>query len=120
MLRHLAPRPARSPRGRRLATAVEALPACLGHRADISLPNTACLRGRSAVGRLAQNGQFWGSRGTVLLEAAGAFVAAPAARRSWFCYYQLAVLLLFERRRTGLLEVAALGRAFSWPRAWGS
>jgi hypothetical protein len=36
------------------------------------------------------------SRGTVLLEAAGAFVVALAARRSWFCYRQLfAVLLRF-------------------------
>jgi hypothetical protein len=59
-----------------------------------------------------------GSRGTVLLEAAGAFVVALAARRSWFCYHQLfAVLLRFERRRNGLAELAALGRAFSWTRA---
>ena len=53
------------------------------------------------------------SRGTVLLEAAGAFVAL-AARRSWFCYHQLfAVLLRFERRRTGLAEWGAVHRAFS-------
>jgi hypothetical protein len=54
------------------------------------------------------------------LEAAGAFVVALAARRSWFCYQQLfAVLLRFERRRTGPAELAALGRALSWARAWG-
>jgi hypothetical protein len=48
-----------------------------------------------------------------MLEAAGAFVVALAARRSWFCCYQpFAVLLRFERRRTGLAEVAALGREF--------
>jgi len=61
-----------------------------------------------------------GSRGTVLLEAAGAFVVALAGRRSWFCYQQLfAVLLRFGRRRTGLAELAARGRAFSWTRACG-
>jgi len=51
-----------------------------------------------------------GSRGTVLLEAAGAVVVALAARRSWFCYHQLfAVLARFERRCTELAEMAALG-----------
>jgi ATP/maltotriose-dependent transcriptional regulator MalT len=41
-------------------------------------------------------------------------VVALAARRSWFCCHQLfAVLLRFGRRRTGLAEVATLGRAFS-------
>ena len=55
-----------------------------------------------------------------MLEAAGAFVMALAARRSWFCYQQLfAVLLRFERRRTGLAELPARGRAFSWTRACG-
>jgi len=55
-----------------------------------------------------------GSRGTVLLEAADAFVVALAAQRSWFCYHQLfAVLPRFERRRTGLNELGALHRAFS-------
>jgi hypothetical protein len=50
------------------------------------------------------------SRGTVLLEAAGAFVAL-AARRSWFCYHQLsAVLLRFGRRLPGWLK---------WPRRAG-
>ena len=50
-----------------------------------------------------------GSRGTVLLEAAGAFVVALAARRAWFCYHQLfAVLLRFGRRRTGLADLAPL------------
>ena len=54
------------------------------------------------------------------LEAAGAFVVALAARRPWFCCHRLfAVLLEFGRRRTGLAEKAALGRAFSWPRACG-
>ena len=62
-----------------------------------------------------------GSRGTVLLRAAGAFVVALAARRSWFCYHQLfAMLLRFERRRTGLADMAALHWAFSWTRASGS
>ena len=52
------------------------------------------------------------SRGTVLLEAAGAFVAL-AARRSWFCYHQLfAVLLRFVRRRTERADMAALHWAF--------
>jgi len=55
-----------------------------------------------------------GSRGTVLLEAAGAFVVALAARRPWFCCHQLfAALLRSGRRRTERAEVAALGRAFS-------
>jgi len=37
-------------------------------------------------------------------------VVALAARRSSFCYYQLfAVLARFERRRTELAEMAALG-----------
>jgi LuxR family transcriptional regulator, maltose regulon positive regulatory protein len=62
-----------------------------------------------------------GSRGTVLREAAGAFVVALAARLSWFCYHQLfAVLLRFDRRRIGLAEMAALHWAFSWTRAGGS
>jgi hypothetical protein len=44
------------------------------------------------------------------LEVADAFVVALAARRSWFCYHQVfAVLPRFERRRTGLAELAALG-----------
>jgi len=45
-----------------------------------SRPNTACLRGRPAVRRLAQNGQFWG---VVELPAGGgrAFAVALAARR---------------------------------------
>jgi len=56
-----------------------------------------------------------------LLEAAGAFVVALAARRSWFCYHQLfAVLLRFERRRTERADLAALHWAFSWTRACGS
>jgi len=50
----------------------------------------------------------FGSRGTVLLEAADAFVVALAARRSWFRYRQLfAVLLRLERRLPGWL---------TWPR----
>jgi len=61
-------------------------------------------------------GESWNCR----LEAAGAFVVALAARRPWFCCRQLvAVLLRFGRRRTGLADVAALGRAFSWARACG-
>jgi hypothetical protein len=40
-------------------------------------------------------------------------VAALAARRSWFCCHQLvAVLLRFERRRAGLTDMAASGRAW--------
>ena len=54
-------------------------------------------------------GESWNCR----REAAGAFVVALAARRSWFCYHRLfAVLLRFARRRTGRADVAALGRAF--------
>ena len=64
------------------------------------------------------------SRGTVLLSAAGAFVVALAARRSRFCCHRLfAMLLRFGRRRTGLAEKTALGRAFCWTRAcacWGT
>jgi len=45
---------------------------------------------------------------------------ALAARRPWFCYYHLvAVLRRFERRRAGLAEKAALGRALSRVRAGG-
>jgi len=68
---------------------------------------------------MASFGESW----NCLLAAAGAFVVALAARRSWFCHHQLfAVLLLFERRRTALADVAALGRAFSWARLrpWGT
>ena len=61
----------------------------------------------------------WGSRGTVLLEAAGAPVVALAGRRSWFCYHQVFAVLPRLGRRTGLADVAALGRAFSWARACG-
>jgi hypothetical protein len=78
--------------------------------------------------RMASSGESW----NCLLEAAGAFAVALAARRSWFCYHQLfAVLLRFERRRTGLAEMAALphctgrslGRALAgpsgtWPAAY--
>src|SRR5215472_4367676 len=65
--------------------------------------------------RMVSFGESWNCR----LEAAGAFVVALAARRSWFCHHQVfAVLWRFERRRTGLADVAALGRAFSWPRWW--
>ena len=53
-------------------------------------------------------GESW----NCLLEAAGAFVLALAARRSWFCCQLFAVLLRFGRRRTGLADMAALGRAF--------
>jgi ATP/maltotriose-dependent transcriptional regulator MalT len=59
-----------------------------------------------------------GCGGTVPLGAAGAFVVTLAARVSWFCSHQVfAVLLRLGRRRTGLAEKAALGRAFSWARA---
>ena len=65
---------------------------------------------------MASFGESW----NCLLEAAGALVVALAARRSWFCYHpQFAVLLRFERRRTGLAEVAARHWAFSWTRACG-
>ena len=57
--------------------------------------------------RMASFGESW----NCLLGAAGAFVVALAARRSWFCCHQLfAVLLRFGRRRTGLAELAELGR----------
>jgi len=59
---------------------------------------------------MASFGESWNCR----LEAAGAFVVALAARRSWFYYHQrFAVLLRFGRRRTGLAGVAALSRAVS-------
>jgi len=59
--------------------------------------------------RMARFGEWW----NCLLEAAGAFVVALAARRSWFCYHQLfAVLLRFERRRTERADMAALHWAF--------
>ena len=52
-------------------------------------------------------GESW----NCLLEAAGAFVVALAARRSWFCCHRLfAVLPRFARRRPGGLKKAALGR----------
>ena len=71
------------------------------------------------VGRLAQNGQF-GESWNWRLGAAGAFVVALAARRPWFCCHQrVAVLLRFGRRRTGLTDVAALGRGvFLGARLW--
>ena len=66
--------------------------------------------------RMASFGESWNCG----LGAAGAFVVALAARRSWFCCHRLvAVLLQFGRRRTGLAEKAALGRAVSWARACG-
>jgi len=83
-------------------------------------PNTACLRGQVCGSSARAEWPVLGRRGSVLLEAAGAFVVALAARRSWFCYYQLvAVLRRFGRRRTGLAEVAALHWAFCWPRTCG-
>jgi hypothetical protein len=80
--------------------------------AEYSVPEEAGLRNLGSH-RLAS----FGSRGTVLLEAADGSVVALAARRCWFCYHQLfAVLLRFERRRPGLAELAALHWAFSWTR----
>src|SRR5215831_5051454 len=76
--------------------------------AEYGVPEGAGLR---LVGsrRMASFGESWNCR----LEAAGAFVVALAARRSWFCCHRLvAVLRRFGRRRTGLADVAALGRAF--------
>ena len=62
-----------------------------------------------------------GSRGTVLLAAAGAFGVALTARRSWFCYHQLfAVLLVLGRRRTGLAKWPRCTGRSLWPRACGS
>jgi len=120
MLRHLAPPGRAIARGRCLATEVEALPAWLGHRADHSLPDTACLRGQVCGSSARTEWPVWGSRGTVLLEAADALVVPLAARRSWFCCHQLsAVLLQFERRRTGRAEMAAPGRALCWTRGCG-
>ena len=65
---------------------------------------------------MASFGESW----NCLLEAAGAFVVALAARRFWFCCHRLfAVLLRFGRRRTGLADVAALGRGvFLVARLW--
>ena len=65
---------------------------------------------------MASFGESW----NCLLEAAGAFVVALAARRFWFCCHRLfAVLLRFGRRRTGLADVAALHWAFSGTHAGG-
>ena len=59
--------------------------------------------------KMASFGESWNCG----LGAAGAFVVALAARRSWFCCHRLvAVLLQFGRRRTGLAEKAALGGVF--------
>ena len=56
---------------------------------------------------MASFGESW----NCLLEAAGAFAVALAARRSWFCCRQrFAVLLRFGRRRAGLADMVALGR----------
>jgi len=55
---------------------------------------------------MASFGESW----NCLLEAAGAFAVALAARRSWFCCHRLfAVLLRFGRRRTGLAEKGRAG-----------
>jgi len=55
---------------------------------------------------MASFGESW----NCLLEAAGAFAVALAARRSWFCCHRLfAVLPRFGRRRPGWLKKAALG-----------
>jgi len=65
---------------------------------------------------MASCGESW----NCLLEAAGAFVVALAARRSWFCCHRLfGCCCGLGRRRTGLAEKAALVRAFSWARACG-
>src|SRR5215470_194479 len=82
------------------------------------MPNTACLRGQacgwSARAEWPVSGESW----NCLLEAAGAFVVALAARRPWFCCHRLvAVLARFGRRGTGRADVGALGRAFSRARA---
>src|SRR5262249_53389891 len=78
------------------------------------------LRGQACGTSARAEWSVLGNRGAVLLEAAGAVVVALAARRSWFCYHQLfAVLSRFGRRRTGLADLAALGRAFSWTRVCG-
>src|SRR5215469_14327545 len=62
---------------------------CPPARRRSSLPNTACLRGaglrKLGSRRMASCGESW----NCLLEAAGAFVVALAARRSWFCCRQL-------------------------------
>src|SRR6516164_9629837 len=71
---------------------------------------------------MASFGESW----NCLLEAAGAFVVALAARRSWFCCHRLfAVLPRFARRRTGLAEKGRagsgrfLGRALAGAEARG-
>src|SRR5215831_3561179 len=92
---------------------------CPPARRRSSLPNTACLRGRSAETRLAQNGQLWG---VVDLPAGG----GRRVRGGAGCAAVLVllppvvrVLLRFGRRRTALADVAALGRGvFLGARLW--
>src|SRR5215813_8966797 len=89
--------------------------------AEYGVPEGAGLRNLGSR-RMASFGDSW----NCLLEAAGAFVVALAARRSWFCYHRLvAVLRRFGRRRTGLAEKGragpgrCLGRALVGPGARG-
>ena len=49
-------------------------------------PNTACLSGQACGTSARREWPAMGGRGTILLEAAGAFVVALAARRSCFRY----------------------------------
>ena len=88
---------------------------CLAcRRAEYGVLEGAGLRNLGSR-RMASFGESWNCR----LGAAGAFVVALAARRSWFCCHQLvAVLLRFGRRRTGWLKKAALGPALSRARLW--
>ena len=79
------------------------------------MPEGAGLRNLGSR-KMARFGESW----NCLLEAAGAFVVALAARRSWFCYRQLfAVLLELERRVPGWLKWPRWAGAFSWARAGG-
>ena len=89
---------------------------CLAcRRAEYGVLEGAGLRNLGSR-RMVSFGESWNCR----REAAGAFVVALAARRSWVCYHRLfAVLLRFGRRRTGLADVAALGRGvFLGARLW--
>ena len=107
------PKPARCPSQRAIRFPNRCNPQ-LSPFAEYGVPEGAGLRNLGSR-RMVSFGESWNCR----LEAAGAFVVALAARRSWFCHHQVfAVLWRFERRRTGLADVAALGRAFSWPGWW--
>ena len=80
--------------------------------AEYGVPEGAGLRNLGSR-RMARLGESSNCR----LGAAGAFVVALAARRPWFCCHRLfGCCGGLGRRPTGLADMAAPGRAFSWAR----